>query len=479
MTANRKILVTGATAYIGGRLVPRLLAKEYDVRVMVRVFSSEYQDRWPNAEIVGADALDYEALVKALEGIHTAFYLIQSMLVRQKEDEPTYLQAAINFRTAAEAQGVRRIIFLGRLGEAQDDPTADAHPGTNVPRELSHGKVPTTVLRTAFVIGAGSATYELIQHLVKNLPVIPIPRWARNQCQPISVHDVIEYLVGVLENDATAGRAFEIGGSEVLTCEEMLKTQARLFGRKRYFPACPISSTRALAYLASLATPLTAPIIRTLMRWAKAGAVCKNNDVRSFVPFQPNSFEGALLKAMSREEQNDVHTRWSDSYPLASELALKLDELQERPRYVCSYSLLSQKDRSALFRSLCRIGGKEGWFNSNWMWRLRGAFDRLLLGVGTARGRRSESELRLHDVIDFWRVEKLETDCHLRLRAEMKVPGKAWLEFVLSGEKDGNRLTITAYFQPHGLAGTIYWYAFLPSHPFIFNDIIRQIDQRS
>ncbi|MBI5397220.1 MAG: SDR family oxidoreductase, partial [Verrucomicrobia bacterium] len=442
-------------------------------------FSPEYQDRWPNAEIVGADALDCESLAKTMEGVHTAFYLMQSMFVRQEEDDPVQRQIAGNFRRAAETAGLQRIIFLDRLGEAQDDATPGPGNGTTVAQELAGGKVPTTVLRTAFVIGAGSATYELISHLVKNLRVIPIPRWAKKQCQPISVHDVIEYLVGVLENDATAGKVFDIGGSEVLTYEEMLKTQARLLGRKRYFPPFPISSIRGLAYRASLATPVTAPIILSLMQWAQADVVCKNNDIRSFVPFQPNSFEGALRKAMSREEQDDVHTRWSDEYPLASELPLKLDELRERPRYVCSYSLLTQKDRSSLFRSLCRIGGNEGWFNSNWMWRLRGACDRLLMGVGTARGRRSESELRLHDVIDFWRVEKLETDRILRLRAEMKVPGKAWLEFVLSGEKDGNRLTITAYFQPHGLAGTIYWYAFLPSHHFIFNDIIRQIEKRS
>lgn len=478
LAAKRKVLVTGATAYIGGRLIPRLLAKGYDVRVMVRIFPNEYRRRWPNAEIVGADALNYDALVKALIGVHTAYYLLQSLLVRPKEDEPAHRQAAINFRKAAEAAGVQRIIFLGQLGEAQDDPTPGSDNGRTVVQELTCGKVPTTVLRTAFMIGSGSATYELLTYLVKNLPVIPVPRWARSPCQPISVHDLIECLVGVLENDATTGKAFELGGKEVLTYEEMLRVQARLLGRKRYFPPSPISSTNVLAYLSSLATPVTASVIRTLMQWAKAGMVCANNDIRSFVPIPFQSFEDAFLKAKSQEELDAVHTRWSDAYPLACELAIRLDELEEPPRYVCSYSLPSQKGRSALFQSVCRIGGKQGWFNSNWMWRVRGVFDRLILGVGTARGRRSESELRLHDVIDFWRVEKLEPGYLLRLRAEMKVPGKAWLEFVIRGEDRENRLIVTAYFQPHGLAGTIYWYAFLPSHYFIFNDMIRQIESR-
>ena len=474
-----RILVTGATGYVGGRLVPELLARGYQVRVMVRAALNEHEQRWPGAEVVVADALSAGSLRAALHGIHTAYYLLHSLLLGQEGLESTEIQAAGNFRKVAEQQGVTRIIYLGGLGEARAPLSPHLRSRMQVAEELGRGPVPTTVLRAAIIIGSGSASYEIIEHLVKSLPVLLVPHWAETRCQPIGIRDVIKYLVGVLETPETSGRSFDIGGKDVLTYREMLQILAELLGRRRLFVSCPFGSIRFFAYCASLLTPVPAPITRCLMEGITNEVVCQNDDIKRILTFEPLGYREALIRAMSREEQDKVHTRWSDAYPPAHELAMKLHEIQGAVRYRSSYSLLTEKSAASLFRSVCKIGGKEGWFHGNWLWRLRGAIDRLLLGVGSSRGRRSSSSLRIGDVIDFWRVEDLKRDAMLLLRAEMKLPGKAWLQFRIDRRGDKNRLSVNAYYQPRGLFGKPYWYIFLPFHFFIFQSLIRQIEKRS
>lgn len=474
-----RILVTGATGYVGGRLVPELLARGYQVRVMVRAALNEHEQRWPGAEVVVADALSAGSLHAALHGIHTAYYLLHSLLLGQEGLESTEIQAAGNFRKVAEQQGVTRIIYLGGLGEARAPLSPHLRSRMQVAEELGRGLVPTTVLRAAIIIGSGSASYEIIEHLVKSLPVLLVPHWAETRCQPIGIRDVIKYLVGVLETPETSGRSFDIGGKDVLTYREMLQILADLLGRRRLFVSCPFGSIRFFAYCASLLTPVPAPITRCLMEGITNEVVCQNDDIKRILTFEPLGYREALIRAMSREEQDKVHTRWSDAYPPAHELAMKLREIQGTVRYRSSYSLLTEKSAASLFRSVCKIGGKEGWFHGNWLWRLRGAIDRLLLGVGSSRGRRSSSSLRIDDVIDFWRVEDLKRDAMLLLRAEMKLPGKAWLQFRIDRRGDKNRLSVNAYYQPRGLFGKPYWYIFLPFHFFIFQSLIRQIEKRS
>ncbi len=475
-----KILVTGATGYVGGRLVNELLVRGYQVRVMARASIDECSERWPEAETVVADALNLDQLHNALTGIHTAYYLIHSLLLGPRKFESADIQAAINFRKAAEARGVKRIIYLGALGDTQAPLSAHLRSRIRVAEELSRGKVPTTILRAAIIIGSGSAPYEILHHLVKKSPVFFVPYWAKTKCQPISVRNLLNILVGVLETKETAGKSFDVGGTEILTYEKMLKILSKLLNKKKLFIPTSFSNIRFYSYVASLLTPAPAPLIRSLMESCRNEVVCCQND--NPLPkslYRPIVFKEALLRAMSREEQDAVHTRWSDEYPRAHELAIKIHELKKRPHYVSSYSLLTDKKATALFKSFCKIGGKEGWFHSNWMWRLRGTLDTLLLGVGISRGRRSLSSLRVNDVVDFWRVEGIEKNRMLLLRAEMKLPGMAWLEFKIDKDGKKNLLTVTAYFEPNGLPGKIYWYNFLPFHYTIFTNLIKQIDKRS
>ncbi len=474
------ILVAGATGYIGGRLVPELIGRGYKVRVMVRAPSPEHAERWPEAEVVVADALEVEPVSRALKGIHTVFYLIHSMLYGLDQFKNTDIQAAANFRQAAEQRGVARIIYLGGLGDTRTTLSTHLTSRLQVADEFSQGRVPTTILRAAIIIGSGSASYEMINHLVRRLPLFLVPVWAKTKCQPIGLRDVIKSLVGVLELPETAGQTFDIGGSDILTYEKIIKTHAEVLGKKRIFIRSPIANIKVYSYITSLLTPVPAAITWCLMESVTHDVVCQENDILEWVPFRRISCKEALVLAISREEQDAVRSRWSDNYPLDHELAIKLHELSAAPDYSSSYSLLSHKPAEALFRSFLKVGGREGWFNSNFLWRIRGALDRLLMGVGTARGRRSATTLRVNDVIDFWRVEAIEKNRLLLLRAEMKLPGRAWLEFRADPEGERqNRLTVTAYYQSKGLWGRIYWYIFLPFHHFIFYDLIKQIEKRS
>jgi uncharacterized protein YbjT (DUF2867 family) len=474
------VLVAGATGYIGGRLVPELIGRGYRVRVMVRAESPEHAERWPDAEMVVADALVKDEVVRALDGVDTAYYLIHSMLIGLHKFEDADTLAARNFRLAAEAQNVKRIIYLGGLGDTKTTLSTHLASRAQVAEEFSHGSVPTTILRAAIIIGSGSASYEMVNHLVRRIPVFPVPAWAKTRCQPIGLRDVIKSLVGVLELPETAGRTFDIGGVDILTYEEMLKMHAEILGKKKLFLSSPISSIGLYSYITSLLTPVPAAITWCLMESVTHDVTCHDNDILELIPFRRISCKEALVLALSREEQDAVATRWSDSYPPDYELAIKLSEIEGPPTYTSSYSLVTNKTADALFRSITHIGGRNGWFHSTFLWRIRGTLDRLLRGVGTTRGRRSASTLRVNDVVDFWRVEEIQYHEQLLLRAEMKVPGYAWLEFrvdPISGEK--NRLSVNAYYKTKGFWGRTYWYIFLPFHHFIFDDLIKQIERSS
>lgn len=471
--------MTGASGYIGGRLVPELLARGYKVRVMVRSFFPEYSRLWPGAEVTLADTHTIDSLKPALEGIDTAYYLIHSLRLGPKRFEQADIDSAANFRKVAQEKGLKRIIYLGGLGDIRGALSSHLRNRAEVAEELKRGQTPVTVLRAAIIVGSGSASYEIIQHLVRKLPLIFIPPWAKNRCQPLAIRDVIKYLVGVLEMPETVGRSFDIGGKDVLTYEMMLKDLAELLRKKILFISVPFSNIRFYAYGASLLTPVPESITECLMEGLKNEVVCQDEKIKTLIPFEPLSYREAIVRAMSREEQDKVYTRWSDAYYPDYELALKLHELKNRPQYIASDSIRSMKGASELFRSICKIGGRKGWFHSNWLWRLRGGIDRILLGVGSVRGRRSYSSLKVNDVIDFWRIEDIQENKRLLLRAEMRLPGRAWLEFNVK-ENEGKRdLSVTAYYDTQDIFGKIYWYLCLPLHHFIFHNLIKEIEKRS
>ena len=473
------VLVTGASGYVGGRLVPELAMRGYRVRAMIRGTETGDLDSWPEVEIVMADALDPPSLARALEGVSVAYYLIHSMVLGPGEFARADLQSARNFREAAQDAGVERIIYLGGLGACGANLSRHLDSRKQVAEELACGSVPCTIMRASIIIGSGSASFEIIKGLVNRLPVIPFPTWADNLSQPIGIRDVVKYLVGVMELPLLGDRTFDIGGLEVMTYGDMIIELASLLGKRTHFVRVPIQGTKLVAYAISLLTPVPAPISMCLTGGLKSDTVCDYNAIQILLPFHPISYREALVRALDREEQDSVATRWSDAYPPAHELSIKLPELRRPPRYRAAYHLLTNNSAADLFSAIARIGGREGWFDTNWMWRLRGDFDRMIFGVGTARGRRSARGLRLGDVIDFWRVEDLKPDRRLLLRAEMRMPGRAWLEFDI-GEEDGlRRLGITAHYATKSPFGHLYWRFFQPFHWYIFEHMLKQIEIRS
>jgi uncharacterized protein YbjT (DUF2867 family) len=474
-----QILVTGASGYIGGRLVPELLARGYKVRAMVRGNASAYENQWPKAEVIEADAFVIDQIEHTLSGIEIAYYLIHSLYLGPEEFEAADIKAAANFRLAAEKAGVKRIIYLGGLGDIRNPLSSHLRNRMEVAQELRNGKVPVTILRAAVIIGSGSASYEIIQHLVRKHPVIPVPRWAKNRCQPISIRDVLKYLVGVMEVPETEGKYFDIGGQDMLTYRKMLKVLANVLNKKTIVITCPSTGIGIYSYLASLLTPVPRPICHCLMEGLKNEVVCQDDSINDYLPIKTLSYRESIVKAMTREEQDKVYTRWSDAYPPAHELALKLHELKKKHTFSRHYSLVTKKVSASLFSSICMIGGKEGWFHGNWIWKLRGILDRLFLGVGTSRGRKRHSHLEINDVIDFWRIEDIRNDKRLLLRAEMKIPGRAWLEFKINEEIDRKRLSVIAYYDTDRLLGRLYWYVCLPFHHFIFKKLLIAIEKRS
>ena len=302
------VLVTGASGYIGGRLVPELLLRGYRVRAMVRGGAGEISRRWPGVEVVTADALDRKSLGDALEGVDTAYYLIHSMLLGPREFAGVDAKAAGYFAAAAAQRGVRRIIYLGGLGDVRSDLSTHLRSRIEVAERLQSGEVPVTILRAAIIIGSGSASYEILENLVARLPVIFTPSEARSLCQPISIRDVVKYLVGSLESEETAGISFDIGGDEVMSYREMMRTIAQVLNRRRLFITIPLVSLKTFGYAAGLLTPVPGPITISLMEGMKNDVICEDSWIRRIIPFDPVPYRTALVRAMTREEQDGILT---------------------------------------------------------------------------------------------------------------------------------------------------------------------------
>lgn len=469
--------VTGATGYVGGRLVPLLLDEGYPVRVLARAPSKLDGRPWRDrVEVCAGDVLDANTIPEFMRGLDTAYYLVHSMAEGERGFEARDRRAAENFARAAEAAGVRRIIYLGGLGETGPGLSKHLASRLDTGRALRSGSVPVTELRAAVIVGSGSMSFEMIRALVERLPFMITPKWVNTRSQPIAIGDVLRYLVGCLADERTTGESFDIGGSEVLTYRDMMLGFARVRGLKRMMIPVPVLSPRLSSYWVDFITPIPASYARPLIEGLKNEVVVKDDRIRDLIPFELTSYTGAVQAALERESRGNVETRWTEasrSPAVPPEMAFTGREILDRRAIVCAAS------PRAAWRSVSGIGGRRGWYAFNFLWTVRGAMDRMAGGVGMRRGRRDPDELRGGDALDFWRVESVRPGEELILRAEMKVPGQAWLEFRVVPDGAGARIEQRARFRPAPFWGLAYWYSLLPVHAIVFSGMLRALARRA
>lgn len=479
--SNPPILVTGATGYIGGRLVPRLLEMGHRVRCLVRDPARLQGRPWQSAvEIVAGDVFQPDSLARAMEGVQAAYYLVHS-LAGGADFHERDMTAARNFGAAARAAGIERILFLGGLAEASPALSEHLRSRQQSGDALREAGVPVTEFRAGVIVGSGSLSFEMIRYLTERVPVMICPRWVFTRTQPIGIREVLEYLTAALGVPESAGRIIEIGGSEVVTYGEMMTQYAEVRGLKRWMIQVPVLTPRLSSYWVNLVTPIPAVIARPLIEGLRNENVVHDPSARALFPdVQPVSYRVSVARALAKLEASDVETAWSDALSTSQgdvpPLTLTVQEgmvLERRQRVVPATP-------AALHAIYSGIGGKRGWFYMTWAWEIRGFVDKLIGGVGLRRGRRDPDALRVGEALDFWRVEAVEADGLLRLRAEMKVPGKAWLQFQVAPREDGQTLlSQTAFFAPKGLFGWLYWYGLYPLHGLIFSGLIDQIARRA
>ncbi len=477
----RTILVTGATGYIGGRLVPRLIGKGHQVRVLVRSRTRALSREWAgNVDVVVGDALGPEALSRALSGASTAYYLIHSMSAGPGFGEMDIRLARAFGRAASEAS-VERIIYLGGLGDPGSNLSPHLLSQQQSGRALKEGGVLVTEFRAAVIVGSGSISFEIIRHLVERLPMMICPRWIYSRIQPIAVDDLLDYLVSALDTPCSSGRIIEIGGSEITTYRGLMLGYAEARGLTRLMIPVPVLSPRLSSYWVHWVTPIPAGIAAPLVEGLRNEVTVTNDLARSLFPdLRPTDYASAIDRVIMDLQRGRIDTSWSDAAHTAGAPAEPVQVAAHEGMIIERRQRAVSAPPQTVYRVLTGIGADRGWYFANWSWRLRGMLDRLLGGAGLRRGRRHPDGLRVGDAVDFWRVEALETDRLVRLRAEMKLPGSAWLQFEIEGADGGTaHLVQTAVFQPRGLAGLFYWYALYPFHAWIFGGLIEAVARRA
>ncbi len=464
------ILLTGATGYIGGRLLHELESRGERVRCLAR--SPEYLASriGPGTEVVAGDVLRLETLPPALVGVDTAYYLVHSMASRGDFQEADR-RAAQGFAKAALSAGVRKIVYLGGLGT--EDLSEHLASRQEVGEILRGSGVPTIEFRASIVIGSGSASFEMIRALVEKLPVMVTPRWVRTRAQPIAVEDVVAYLVAALDHSTSAGEIYEIGGADRVSYLELMHEYARQRGLRRRMIPVPVLTPRLSSLWLWLVTPVYAGVGRQLVDSLRNETVVHDLRAGALFPIRPRSSGEAIARALANEDREFARTRWSDS--ALHRLPASYGGVRHRSRLLDTRSLWVQQAPAAAFAPIQRIGGRQGWYAGRVLWRLRGILDVAVGGPGLRRGRRDPVGVAAGDTIDFWRVEAFRQDALLRLVAEMRLPGRAWLQFEVKPEAGGSRVTQTAMFDPAGLLGLGYWYAIWPLHRFVFGGMLRGI----
>lgn len=461
------ILLTGATGYVGGRLLPLLVSDGWRVRCLARQ-PEHLSPRVPaGVELVQGDLLDAKSLSAAMQGVEAAFYLVHSMGATNDFETQDRL-AAENFAATARAAGVRRIIYLGGLGEDEPDLSAHLRSRHEVGERLRAHDVPVIEFRASIIIGSGSLSFEMIRALVERLPVMITPRWVRVTAQPIAIGDVLAYLRAALSLKLDGSVMVEIGGPDQVSYGELMGEYARQRGLRRWMIPVPLLTPRLSSLWLGLVTPLYARVGRKLVDSLRHPTLVRDDSAQHLFPIRPVGVREAIASALRNEDAGFAQTRWSDALSAAMNAPRHWGGTRLGNRMVDSRSTHVAASPAAVFAAVERIGGAAGWHYANWLWTLRGWLDLLMGGVGMRRGRRDPEQLRMGDTLDCWRVESIQPDQWLRLAAEMKLPGRAWLEFDVEPDGNGTRLRQTATFDPLGLWGLAYWYGVWPLHQLVF-----------
>jgi len=467
-----RILLTGATGYVGGRLLTALEADGRTVRCLARRPEYLRPRVGPATEVVAGDVQDPASLAVALAGVETAFYLVHSMDAGEAF-EAADRRGAQHFGSAARAAGVRRIIYLGGLGGGKEL-SSHLDSRQEVGRILRESGVPTIEFRASIILGSGSASFEMIRALVETLPVMITPRWVDTKTQPIGIEDVIAYLREALALPVTESRVFEIGGPVRVSYGELMREYARQRGLRRAFIAVPVLTPRLSSLWLGLVTPVYARVGRALVDGLRNETVVRDDSARQVFTVKPLAMKAAMARALANEDQAFAATRWSDALSAAGQQR-GWGGIRLGSRRIDARQIVVAVPPADAFAPIRRIGGAHGWYHASVLWRIRGLLDLLMGGPGLRRGRRDPERVVPGDTLDFWRVEAVEPDRLLRLAAEMRVPGRAWLQFEVKPHEGGSVIHQTAIFDPEGLFGQVYWYALWPLHQFVFGGMLRAV----
>jgi uncharacterized protein YbjT (DUF2867 family) len=486
LTPNTKVLVTGAKGYVGHRLIPELVGRGYHVRCMVQNKNIPFVLEHPRLEIVYADSLNKDELELALRDIEVAYYLIHSMKAKKSKFAEMDKTLAQNFVDVAEKCKVKKIIYLGGLGETDDRLSRHLKSRMEVGEILSNSSIKVICLRAAIIIGTGSISYELLKSIVMHNRWIPFLRDFNNLCQCIAIRDVIKYLVGVMETPGLESRVYHIGGKDTLAYKDMILRMAGIMKKNiklfeiNWFPLPVSALCRIYAFWLHFFVPVPVNIISLLLDSLKCDVVCHEHDIRRIIPFEPLGFDSSVKFALEREKNSQVFSHWADVPPDKMKNLMPLCEYESSNFIVEEHSIEIPANSSQVFNLITKIGGDQGWLQGNVLWRIRGLIDRIFGGVGLQRGRRDPEKLRVGDSLDFWRVEKLEPDKELLLRAELISPGLSWLQFQLKPvSSESTKLTLKAHFIPKPFWGQIYWNILSKFHTYIFTGMLAHFHKKA
>lgn len=462
---RRLVLLTGATGYVGGRLLHALEATGHRARCLSRHPNALSQRVAQTTEVVKGDVLDAASLATSMVGVHAAYYLVHSMASANAFEEEDR-RAAHAFAVAARDAGVQRIVYLGGLGSGSEL-SAHLRSRQEVGRILRESGVQTIELRASIVIGSGSASFEMIRALVEKLPVMITPRWVKTRSQPIAVEDVIAYLMRALDIQISGSTTVEIGGTDQVSYLDLMKEYAHQRGLRRWMIPVPVLSPRLSSLWLGLVTPVYARVGRELVDSLRNETIVRDGSANDLFSIRPLGSREALKRALANEDREFAETRWSDAFSSVG-ATRQWGGAKFGRRIVDSRSVQVPFPPAIAFRPIERLGGKTGWYYGNWLWRIRGLLDLLFRGAGMRRGRRDPDRLLAGDTVDFWRVEEIQRDRLLQLKAEMRLPGRAWLQFEVEPDGSGSVVRQTAIFDPVGVLGQLYWYLLYPVHQFVF-----------